>query len=368
MASNSSPVPFEDKETGSDISNNDDVTITSGNGSGSASCHSSDSWSNNEASSSETTQSLPPTVTVLDGLEGSKVFLVGTAHFSEESNRDVQTTIRKVQPSIVVLELCSSRLAILSLDEKTLLEESSHLSLEKIRQNIGEQGLVQGVMYTLLLSLSAHLTRELGMAPGGEFRTAFKEATKIPGCKVQLGDRPVHVTLKRAISSLSFWQKTRLASSILFSKESISKEEVEKCKDKDLLTKMLTEITGEYPSLSQVLVHERDTYLTYSLQLASAASIKNGKKVVGVVGIGHVPGIVEKWGKVTDEDISPIVGLPKESMVSFLLCKSLKYSVRGLLLFSVYRFLLPNSIKSVLRSGFSSTFNQFKDVIVMIKN
>ena len=29
---------------------------------------------------------------------------------------------------------------------------------------------IQGVMYLLLLSMSAHLTKELGMAPGGEFR------------------------------------------------------------------------------------------------------------------------------------------------------------------------------------------------------
>lgn len=30
-------------------------------------------------------------------------------------------------------------------------------------------------MQLLLLSMSAHLTKELGMAPGGEFRRAFKE-------------------------------------------------------------------------------------------------------------------------------------------------------------------------------------------------
>lgn len=40
-------------------------------------------------------------------------------------------------------------------------------------------GLVQGVMYILLLSLSAHITKELGMAPGGEFRRAFKEVCKL---------------------------------------------------------------------------------------------------------------------------------------------------------------------------------------------
>ena len=30
-------------------------------------------------------------------------------------------------------------------------------------------------MHLLLLSMSAHLTKELGMAPGGEFRRAFQE-------------------------------------------------------------------------------------------------------------------------------------------------------------------------------------------------
>lgn len=81
-------------------------------------------------------------------------------------------------------------------------------------------------MYMLLLSLSGHLTKELGMAPGGEFRKAFREARRVPGCVIQLGDRPVHITLQRAISSLSWWQKLRLGFSIVFSKEHISKEEV----------------------------------------------------------------------------------------------------------------------------------------------
>lgn len=30
-------------------------------------------------------------------------------------------------------------------------------------------------MQTLLLKVSAHITEQLGMAPGGEFREAFKE-------------------------------------------------------------------------------------------------------------------------------------------------------------------------------------------------
>lgn len=197
-----------------------------------------------------------------------------------------------------------------------LLKESGSLTMSKIQANIKSQGMVQGVMYSLLLSLSAQLTRELGMAPGGEFRRAVAEAKKIPGCIVQLGDRPVDITLRRAISSLSLWQKMKLGLGIMFSKESISKEEVEKCKQKDLLEEMLKEITGEFPTLSNCFVSERDIYLSYSLQLACtpfsdvrSPDIIVPSRVVGVVGIGHVPGIVQNWGKVKDSDIPPLMRL-----------------------------------------------------------
>jgi len=32
-----------------------------------------------------------------------------------------------------------------------------------------------GIMNVLLLSMSAHITKQLGMAPGGEFRAAYRE-------------------------------------------------------------------------------------------------------------------------------------------------------------------------------------------------
>lgn len=50
--------------------------------------------------------------------------------------------------------------------------------------------------------MSAKLTKELGMAPGGEFRRALAEASKIPNCNVHLGDRPINITLQRAIKGL----------------------------------------------------------------------------------------------------------------------------------------------------------------------
>ena len=187
---------------------------------------------------------LPETCTVLKSESGATVYLVGTAHFSEESQEDVAKTIQRVQPDVVMLELCKSRMNILHLDEKTIMEESKNMTMERMVATLRQNGTVQGTMYLLLLSMSAHLTKELGMAPGGEFRRAFKEAQKIPGCLVHLGDRPIGVTLKRALASLSLWQKVRLAFNILTSKDTITKEDVEKCKEKDILESMLEEMAG----------------------------------------------------------------------------------------------------------------------------
>jgi len=261
---------------------------------------------------------LPDTVHVLySNVSGAKIYLIGTAHFSQESCDDVSRIIMAVQPDIVMVELCKQRTNILHLDEETILEEAQNLSLERSLEIIKQQGTIQGVMYLLLLSMSAHITKELGMAPGGEFRRAYQEAQKVPRCMVHLGDRPIGITLQRALSGLSIWQKLRLGFNILTSKDTITKEEVEKCKQRDLLENMLAEMAGEFPALSRVFVTERDLFLAHSLQMsadslpppsgASASGDTAKRVVVGVVGIGHVPGILENWGKVTKEQIREVV-------------------------------------------------------------
>lgn len=258
---------------------------------------------------------LPETVTLLRGPNNSKLYLIGTAHFSYESQDDVSRVIRTVNPHIVVVELCKSRANILKMDEKTIEEEARNLSLEKMRTIIKENGTLQGLMNILLLNLSAQLTRDLGMAPGGEFRRAFSEVKKSRGCLFQFGDRPIQVTLKRALSVLSWWQRIRLTLSLVFQKPKVSREDVEKFKQSDLLESMLKDMANEYPELGKVFIEERDTYLTYSLQMATQCTFENIDRVleptvaVGVVGIGHTPGIKAMWGKVKEEDIHPIMAV-----------------------------------------------------------
>lgn len=285
---------------------------------------------------------LPQTVTLLEK-DGCLVYIVGTAHFSKESQEDVSKVIRSTKPHVIMVELCQSRVNILKMDEEKILEEAKNINMSTIQHVIKKNGLMQGILNILLLNMSAYITKELGMAPGGEFRVAFNEAQKLEGgCKFILGDRPIQITLRRALASLSIWQRLKLAYAILFSKEPITKEDVEKCKQKDLLEQMIEEMTGEFPALGRVFVKERDIYLAHSLRKIAQPIIcpdaPDGKVpcvVVGVVGIGHVQGIIDNWDK--ELNIDEICKLPTATVVSVLAKWGFRLGTLGLLTYGCYR-------------------------------
>jgi len=314
--------------------------------------------SSSEASAmSNFDENLPGTVEILvSKLTGAKVYLIGTAHFSQESCEDVAKVINSVKPHVVMLELCQQRTNILHLDEQTIIQESQNLTMQRSLEIIREQGGLQGVMYLLLLSMSAHITKELGMAPGGEFRRAFQEALKIPGCVIHLGDRPIGITMKRALGALNLWQKIKLGFNVLTSNDTITKEEVEKCKEKDLLENLLAEMAGEFPALSRVFVDERDVYLAHSLQVAADLiqvdpNARGGivgpsptilpsphpRIVVGVVGIGHMKGIINHFGTVTPEQVKQYAIVHPPSRIQRITTFALKMAVLGGIGFCTYK-------------------------------
>lgn len=279
-------------------------------------------------SESDFDSNLPETVTLLRGANGAKIYVVGTAHFSEESQNDVSVIMKAVKPHCLVVELCSARTDILFYDEETILAAAKDINFQKIVRVMRKDGAVQGLLYVTLLTMSAYATRQLGMAPGGEFRRAYREATEIQGCHLLLGDRAISVTVARALAALSWWQFIKLAWNLILKKEPIKKEDVERCKQKDFLEAMLSELAGEFPSLTETLVHERDKYLTFSLQNAANATIwstPGPARVVGVVGMGHVPGITRHFGTVTDEEAQRLMVVPAPSVAS----RVFRLAVRG---------------------------------------
>ncbi|KAL3982912.1 TraB family protein [Acanthocheilonema viteae] len=282
-------------------------------------------------------------------LADAKVYLIGTAHFSPDSQQDVLKTIASTQPDMVMVELCPSRISILSMDEDTLLQEAKNLNFDKVINTIKQSGTVQGILHVLLLSMSAHMTKALGMAPGGEFRAAHKGAMNVKMCKLILGDRPIHVTVQRALGSLSFFQKLRLFYHIVLShKTTITQEEVEKCKKSDMLEELLKQMAGEFPLLSKIFVEERDLYMTNALHTLLKKSTFDKRvawtkthatwqpiSVVAVVGMGHVPGIISNWNKRID--VGDLLTIPQPTHTEKFIRLTLKAMIIGVVGYVFYQ-------------------------------
>lgn len=292
-------------------------------------------------------KNLPPTVTLLKTPNGSKVYIVGTAHFSKESQDDVSLVIRNARPDVVMVELCAARVHMLNHDEKTLLEEARDINFAKIRSITKSNGLVNGLFYILMLNMSAKITQDLGMAPGGEFRRAVEEMHHLPNPVLHLGDRSINITLQRALNGLSLWQTIKIVFKLLFSNKTITKEEVEQCKQKDLLEELMEQMAGEYPVFRDVFVSERDLYLCHSLTIAAKtpALDTSGRPkatiVVGVVGIGHTAGICKNWGKIDESKLPEIMVVPPAKLSIRLFKFTVKYGMLGLIGFGIYKIVRP---------------------------
>ncbi|XP_072761478.1 traB domain-containing protein isoform X2 [Anoplolepis gracilipes] len=310
-------------------------------------------------------ESLPETVTLLTTPDGGKLYLVGTAHFSVESQNDVSKVIQAVQPHIVVVELCTARIGILQLDEEVMFRYAKDIDYKTITDTIKKEGLYNGLLHILLLRMAAHVAKQLGMPPGGEFRRAFEEAKKVPNCIVHLADRPINITMQRAIRSLSWWQTIKLGWHLAIMKDPITREDVELCKQRSMLDEIIASMKEEFPVLGEVFIKERDIYLTNSLQLAClphrvANNTFEPARVVGIVGLGHTSGIIENWGKVKPSDIPPIMRVPPPSLTGKILKLTLKTTILGTVIYIGYKIVagpgattfhtIKSSVEGLLKS------------------
>lgn len=85
--------------------------------------------------------------------------------------------MQAVKPHMLMLELCDSRTGLLVMREDDMLEEYKSLSIGHVRDFVQKNGVYWGLTDLLLLNLNKHIAKEIGMAPGGEFRVAFQEVS-----------------------------------------------------------------------------------------------------------------------------------------------------------------------------------------------
>ena len=271
-------------------------------------------------------------------VEPEEIFVLGTSHLSERSVIEVEAAIELLRPDAVVVELCRSRSALLYSDEAAADDMRARnpfsLSgegglLQSMQRSVALGGWAPLILRVFLARASDRLGAETRVAPGADFRAARRAAERV-GASLILGDRPIEITLERAWRSLSLRDRWRLVRSVADGRSasspspnpspspgpspspspstststssSIEKSERDASEliqmaldDDDILSQYEALLAREFPSLIAPLVRERDVFL--SLTIKSSYAVSGKRRVLGVVGQGHLRGVVRALGE-----------------------------------------------------------------------
>ncbi|MEE4265418.1 MAG: TraB/GumN family protein [Desulfobacteraceae bacterium] len=250
-----------------------------------------------------------------------QVILLGTAHVSRESAQQVRDLIQEEKPDTVCVELCQSRYQ--SIRQKERWQETDIVKIIREKKSFL---LLSNLM---LASFQKRIASKLEIKPGQEMITAVETAEEV-GAEIHLADRDIRTTLSRTWRAMGLWSKIKLLFQLILSMgevEEIKEEDIEKMKDQDVLETLLAEVGKALPVLKVILIDERDRYLAEKIRTAP------GKKIVAVVGAGHVPGIKKYW--TTDIDILALEQLPPKSYTT-----------------GVLKWLIPATIMAMFFAGF----------------
>ena len=212
-----------------------------------------------------------------------EIVLIGTAHVSRESAELVQRVIEEQKPDTVCVELCQSRYQ--SIRQKDRWQETDIVKIIKEKKSF------LLLSNLLLASFQKRIAKKFDIKPGEEMIRAIDTGQQV-GAQIHLADRDIRTTLARAWRMMGLWSKIKLMSQLVMSMgevEDISEEDIEKMKQEDMLQSILAEVGQSMPVLKQILIDERDQYLAEKIRTAP------GRRIVAVVGAGHLPGIKSNW-------------------------------------------------------------------------
>ncbi len=212
-------------------------------------------------------------------LDGKEIILLGTAHISRESVDLVTETIQREKPDCVCVELDKRRYNAIS--------RKDHFEQLDIKKIIKKKQLATLMANMILSSYQKKLGEKMGVLPGTELIEAARVAED-QGIPLELCDRDVRVTLLRAWRMTPLWKKGKLMASLLmslFDDTDITEEKLRQLKKSDVISELMAELGSAMPELKKVLIDERDTYLSEKIKQAP------GRKIVAVIGKGHLEGI-----------------------------------------------------------------------------
>lgn len=236
---------------------------------------------------------------------GDRLLLVGTAHVSPESVREVEAAVATFSPDVVAIELDSMRL--------NALENQQKWDQTPVHKLLKSDKLWLFLTQILLASYQRKLGEVYGAEPGAEMLAGVR-AARAAGKEVLLADRDVGITMQRAYRTMRFREKARLMWELvkaMFTPDQEGDElpDATKMLEADAVSSMMNELGRIAPSIKTVVIDERDTYLATKIQ----GPLAEGKRVVAVVGAGHMPGITKRLRADTPPaDLKPLETIPEK--------------------------------------------------------
>ena len=213
----------------------------------------------------------------------TRVVILGTAHVSEASRREVRARIDSGAYDAVAVELCASR-------HKAITDPQSLANMD-LWQVIRKRQVFAVTALLVLGGCQQRLAERLGVEAGAELKEAVHSAAQ-RGLPLGLVDREIGLTLKRLYYGVGWWRRPALLAGLfsgLFHADEITEDDVERAKHGETLETAFAHLPFLSDEIEQTLVRERDLYM--AAKIREFVSERGPKTLLAVVGAGHLDGL-----------------------------------------------------------------------------
>ncbi|WP_337969557.1 TraB/GumN family protein [Virgibacillus salexigens] len=253
-------------------------------------------------------------------INNKEYILIGTAHVSKHSAEQVKAVIEEERPGSVCIELDEQRY-------QSVKDGNSWKDMD-IFKVIKDKKASLLLMNLAISSFQKKMAKQFGINPGQEMIQGMESAQAVDA-ELVLADRNIQITFARIWSSIGLKGKAILLAQVIasiFSRETISEEELERMKNQDTIHTILQEFTDSFPKLKKPLIDERDQYLAQKIKEAS------GDKIVAVLGAAHVPGIKEQIKQ--DHDLHTLAEVPPKSNIPKIIGWSIPVLILAIIVYT----------------------------------
>lgn len=214
--------------------------------------------------------------------ETNNITLLGTAHVSKESVKEVEELILKKQPKYICIELDKQRYDNLVNDEQW--KNTDIVSVIKNKQFPGL------IMQVIIASVQKKFSLTTNSEPAGEFKKAI-ELAKQTNAEIILIDRNIKITLNRIWRKLTLFNKVDIITSFIFGSDDteLTENSIQDIMKDDVMELAFSSFKEKLPIIHKVLVEERDEYMANNI-----LELTTKEEVVVIIGKAHLNGIFNK--------------------------------------------------------------------------